>query len=911
VPILEGPDEPTPDVEVTCADGSGPSVATALAGAELPARIGRYLVLGRIGQGGMGIVVAGYDARLDRAVAIKLLHPLSRGLNAGPRLVREAQALARLSHPNVVEIYDAGTIDGHPFVAMELVHGQTLKGWLAAARRDWHDVRAMFTGAAAGLVAAHRAGIVHRDFKPDNVLVGGDGRPRVVDFGLALGRGEASDDAHAAIADPSASMLATRLTATGLVVGTPAYMAPEQLRGEAADAASDQYSFCVAMFEAMFGERPRYDTSDTRRALPPLRTTTPPAQAAPMWLRRVLQRGLALAPSERWPSMEALVDALSPRPRGSRRASVLTLGALVAGVLAWRSASGDARDRCERDQARVAALWDDVARDRVQGAMQATQLGYADEAWARVDPELSAYVHEAAALRGATCESATERARECLDHREAALAAVVEVLAQSDRESLARATAVAAGLPRIDVCSDPEALADELPLPTAPADREDATQIREALLTVVALRDARRFADGIALAEELSVRARELGYRPVIAEAQLALGSLRELVGDDVRAEGELVEAAMTAKAEGLDRVAAIAMTRLVGAVGYKLARVEEGRAWARHAEAMTQRARLVRAEEATLRNNLGAVEFRVGDYARAEEIYREVIALVGEPRDIAERQELAHARSNLGNVLARQGRFDEATTELEQGLALLTDLLGPDHPTVAMALINLGNLQYDFGDYLGAGVYHRRAYVTVRDSLGAEHPLVAASLGNLGLVMHRLGHDEDARAMLEDAIARKRKLVGDDHPDVAFAMNNLGEVYRELGRAEEALALHDAAAQIWTRHDPDHPYAAYPVANRGLDMLEIGRTQDALVTLREAMAICAARQADPTILAATRFGLAKAMIAVGEDRDAALAHARGAAATYGELGGRYELERERITTWLDDQVASRTQPGM
>ena len=904
--MVEGPvvddDEVTADFDATRADGEpDDAVPTAMPANDLPARIGRYVVLARIGAGGMGVVLAAYDAELDRAVAIKLLHPRARGLNAGPRLVREAQALARLSHPNVVSVYDAGTIDKRTFVAMELVRGETLKQWLRARRRPWSEVLGMFLGAASGLAAAHAAGIVHRDFKPENVLVGEDGRPRVLDFGLAAGRGE--DSGPVPVLGPEhSSILGARLTASGMIVGTPAYMAPEQLRGEPADERSDQYSFCVALWEAMFGERPRYATDDTHRSLPAMRSDLLAVKSAPAWLRRVLQRGLALSPAARWPTMAALVAALTSRERRRTRFSLAAMGALVAGVLAWQSASGESGDGCERERSTALSQWDEPARARVRTAMLDTGLGYAEDTWARIEPELAAYVESDANLRGSVCRSQragadVSGARACLEHREAAFAAVIEVLASTDAESLQRAGAIVNGLPALSVCDDPAALADELPMPTTPSEREEAREIREGLSTVGALRDARRFNDGIELARDLLERAQLLGYRPVIAEARLALGSLLELTGDDTAAEKELVEAAMAAKAEGLDRLATIAMTRLTGAVGYRLARVDEGLAWARHAESMVERARLSPQERAQLLNNIGAVEFRAGRYDDAERIYRDTMVLVGEPTSPGERQELANAHNNLGNVYARQGRLPEASAEVERGVELLVELLGPEHPTVAMAIINLGNIEYDLGHYPAAAEYHRRAYAVVRESVGPHHPLVAASLGNLGLVMHRLGRDQDARRMLEEAIELKRDLVGGDHPDIAFAMNNLGEVYRDLGRYEDALVQHEAAAEIWARNDPDHPYAAYPIANRGLDLLELGRGDEALAALRTAMTICDRTQVDPIIAAATRFGLARALIA--SDRDLALEHARAAERAYAKVGGRYDHERDRVTTWL------------
>ncbi len=896
----------TAELDVTGADDGDDDGAEA-DDAVLPERVGRYVVLDRIGEGGMGVVVSAYDGELDRVVALKLLHPGSRALNAHARLVREAHALARLSHPHVVEVYDAGTILGRTFIAMQWVRGSTLEVWLRVAPRGWREVLAMFLGAGAGLAAAHDAGIAHRDFKPENVLVGEDGRARVVDFGLARGQDDGGERTTSPSPEPpTGAVLHDRLTGAGLVVGTPAYMAPEQRRGGSGDARSDQYSFCLALHDALFGRR-----AGDGRVERPAR-----AHGAPTAIARVLRRGLARSPEARWPSMDALLEALSRcgrrRARVGRVAIGTAIGTALVAVLGWRSVSGEPSPGCAGEQARVHAIWEDAARERVRRGLLDTGLGYAGSTWSRIEAELDAYAERAASLGAAACATET-REREatlaCLEHRTAAFQAVVDVLAQADAATLERAGSIVAGLPDLAVCDDPDALADALPLPTAPDDRERARAIREGLSTVDALRGAKRFQGGIVLARDLLAEAEALAYPPVVAEARLALGSLLELAGDDHGAERELVEAAMIARIEGRDRVATIAMTRLAGTVGYRLARVDEGRSWARHAASMLDRARMDVAGRAQLLNNLGAVEFRAGEYARAESIYRDAVALLdpdGTPGAVdtaAAQQERASAHANLGNVLARQGRFQAAQVELGQAAAILEALLGPEHPTVAVALINLGNVSYDLGHYDAAAAYHRRAYAVVQacfdDGSIAGAALGGAALGNLGLVLHRQGDDDEARRLLEESIALRTRASGPDHPDLAFAMNNLGEVYRALGRGDEALRLHDAAAAIWSRSDAAHPNAAYPLANRGLDLLELGRIDEAIVALREALEIGAVRQADSSILAAANFGLARALVLAGRDREEALALAHAAAGTYAELGGRYGLERRDIVAWL------------
>ncbi|HWB77777.1 MAG TPA: protein kinase [Nannocystaceae bacterium] len=313
-----------------------------LLGRAAPVRIGRYLILERIGKGGMGEVCSAYDPELDRKVAIKLLRS-DLGLDPGARarLLREARALARLSHPNVVAVHDAGVIGRDVFVVMELVNGQTLAAFLRTAPKDWRSIRDLLVQAGRGVVAAHEAGIVHRDFKASNVLVSRDDgqlRVRVLDFGLA--RTSAIDEVPSSGSAPAIEPLLTR---TGIVMGTPAYMAPEQILGSDVGAAADQFAFCVTLFEALYQLRPfpEQDIVARLHAIQAGRVAPPPAAASvPAWLHRTILRGLAADPSQRFASMRALLDELQLDRRKRRRGLVVTLVAVVVAVivalaLAW------------------------------------------------------------------------------------------------------------------------------------------------------------------------------------------------------------------------------------------------------------------------------------------------------------------------------------------------------------------------------------------------------------------------------------------------------------------------------------------------------------------------------------------------------------------------------------------------
>ncbi|PCC74466.1 Serine/threonine protein kinase [Nannocystis exedens] len=344
------------------------TVAAALFGTDPePVNLGRYRLLGRLGAGGMGIVYAAYDGRLERKLALKLLRPSRLGnADAVARTLREARALARLSHPHVVHVYEVGELDGREiFVAMEHLDGPTLRAWLDAERRPWRAVLEVFRQAGEGLAAAHAHGIVHRDFKPHNAMFGGDGRVRVLDFGLA------QIDGAADVREPvTAANFAERpgsLTSTGAVLGTPAYMAPEQLAGQKGDARSDQFSFCVALYEALYGKRPfagetlgeLADSVSSERVTPPPRSSDVPA-----WVREALLRGLRADPERRWPSMTALLAALSGDPAARRRrrqrwtAATMGLAVSLTGGAWWAGEHlrrADAEQRAALDREVVSA----------------------------------------------------------------------------------------------------------------------------------------------------------------------------------------------------------------------------------------------------------------------------------------------------------------------------------------------------------------------------------------------------------------------------------------------------------------------------------------------------------------------------------------------------------------------------
>jgi serine/threonine protein kinase len=315
-------------------------------------RVGRYLVLSALGAGGMGVVFAAYDPQLDRKVALKLLRAgiTYNTKDARTRLRREAQAIAQLSHPNVVGVYDVGNTDeGDLYIAMEFVEGDTLTSWLKKYPRTWREIVDVFLQAARGLLAAHSVGLLHRDFKPDNVLVGGDGRVRVTDFGLARSlitpeeAARSPNGGRRPASHPGPSALNVELTATGTVLGTPRYMAPEQLKGPDIDARADQFSFCVALYEALYGVHPLPGSTSVAMLEKNEKAQPPPETAkVPPLIVRAIMTGLERERSKRFPSMGALISALVPPQQRTPARYAVALGALLAAgvAVAWIGSPG-------------------------------------------------------------------------------------------------------------------------------------------------------------------------------------------------------------------------------------------------------------------------------------------------------------------------------------------------------------------------------------------------------------------------------------------------------------------------------------------------------------------------------------------------------------------------------------------
>ncbi len=445
--------------------------------------------------------------------------------------------MARVKHPNVVTVYEVDASGPEVLVVMEYVEGRTLRALCEARGRKAADVLAAFVQAGRGLGEVHRAGLVHRDFKPDNVLVGADGRVRVTDFGLVGLTDEEDGAAGAPSVDEQGEPVA--LTRTGALLGTPAYMAPEQHARQPLDARADQFSFCLALWEALAGERPfAGDTYDELRDnVRAGRLREPPRGAdLPARIRKILERGLAVSRDARHPDMEALLAALDRDPVAGRRRALVAAGVLaLAGVAAlglWRRSPAAL---CHGGDARLGGVWDGATKDRVRAAFASTGKPYAEDTYRRVEQALDERARAWTTMYTDSCEATHARGEQsaalldlrtaCLERRRSEMGALTTLLARGpDGEVLDRAAAASLALGGLSPCADAAALAAAIPPPADAAARARVDGLRSRLAEITALDDAGKYQDALALALPLVGEARATGYAPVEAEALLALG---------------------------------------------------------------------------------------------------------------------------------------------------------------------------------------------------------------------------------------------------------------------------------------------------------------------------------------------------------------------------------------------------
>ena len=888
--------------------------------------VDRYVILRTLGAGGMGVVYAAYDPELDRRIALKLLLPSAEGTanshEARTRLLREAQALAKLSHPNVVAVHDAGEHDTNVWLAMEFVEGVTLRDWLSDAERDWSAVLDVMGRAAKGLAAAHAKGLLHRDFKPDNVMVDDEGRVRVMDFGLA--RREEPVDPVDLQPSPNDRVLDQVLTRAGSVMGTPAYMAPEQHLGTSVDARGDQFSFCVTLWEALYGKRPFEGKTVgelAKNVIEGTKRPPPPGRKVPKWLRSVCERGLEQDPENRFPSMDALLQGIdNGRRRGRNRAWLLGAGALsvaAAAVTGYQMSDHSRRvAACEDEGESIREIWNDEARARVKTGLEGTQLPYAKTTAVKVMPWLDERANRWSEARTQACVAATvdtmmsaghyDKATWCLQEQRNSFQELVEGLAAGEEAVAKSAVRQAASARPASLCLDAKVLAN-LPDPPPPEDRAQVSELRHELRVGSSTVGAGEHEAGLEIIVAARERAEELGWTPLLASAYHLEGSALERAGRYEEAEAASIAGYTEAVRVGAWDLAATSAMSLAFSVGYKQARYKEGMMWGLQAEMMLAHAGdPVGHREAERLQNLGPVVDAAGDPKKAREMFQRAvdlkIAALGE-----EHPDVAASLGSVANATDSLGEFDEAIELYKRVLSIQERTLGPEHPRVANTLNNLGTSYNTAGRRDEAKEMYERALAIRLESLGPNHREVAGSYNNLASVHVHAGDYEKAREAMERALEVKARTIGTDHPDYALSLSNLAFIHVKLGNDEQALDLMKQGLAIEeSRLGPDHVNIALSLHDIGRMLVGQEKAQEAVPLLERSLKIFEAKEGIQEVEPSTRFLRAKALLQTGAvSEKQAIAQARRARDEAEEHGGRALQTVKTVEKWL----ASRTDP--
>ncbi|MEZ4384259.1 MAG: serine/threonine-protein kinase [Nannocystaceae bacterium] len=771
------------------------------------AGLGRYTILRRLGSGAMGVVYSAYDPELDRKVAIKILHPRTRAVadseEGRRRLLREAKALARLSHPNVVTIHDAGTFGERVFLAMEFVDGKTLTAWLKAEKRSWREIVDVLRRAGEGLAAAHRGNLVHRDFKPDNVVIGNDGRVRVLDFGLA----RASDDIDDSSAPPEiqvdqSSSIKVGITTTGVLVGTPAYMSPEQHIGRPADSRSDQFAFCVTLYQALYGERPFAGENLSVLAANVIQGRIRPAPAGvkvPNWLRKVVLRGLLIDPDERFPTMEALLVRLRHDPVKIRTRWLALVAVLGVAVGAAIGAFGG-KDPCSGAEDELAEIWSDARAQALTDAFRSTGVPYADTVAESTARALSKYAHDFAGARRDACMASRDRHEQspelldrrnlCLDGRRSDFKQLVQLLVDPEgvtASAVENAVAAVHGLPELESCADRAALLATVPLPEGENVVETVGTIRGEIAEAKALDVAGRWERGLEVAQRALAQAEHLEYAPVIAEALLVVSRLQQELGDIDGADASLVRAAEVAAEGRYDEAIALAWIDAIHVAGIRRSEFERA--------------------------------LMAGDAARV------AITRVLGKEERGERRSLLSARRelNLAQVYAWRRDPKEAQARAEEAHRAFQHELGDDHPLVYKTYTVLGLAALELREYATAKRHFDHALRIASTVSGREHPSFASVLVNSAQLLTAQRKYAEALVKAQDALRIREAALHPNHPDIARSLLAVAENEQALDRLDEAQEHYERALAIYEK-DPKTNATNLAQCLNSLAMLEFAR---------------------------------------------------------------------------------------
>lgn len=899
------------------------------------ANFGRYALLERVGVGGMGEVWSAYDPELGRRVAIKILKPNLGAPTAPQRLIREAQAMAQLNHPNVATVHDVGTAEGKTYITMEFVEGRTLDQWLQSCDPSWRECVKVFVQAGKGLAAAHRAELVHRDFKPSNVMIDGSDHVRVMDFGLARLEVEPKERERPTQTQPestpdgesssSESALAIPLTVDGTIVGTPAYMAPEQLAGLAADSRTDQFAFCIALYEALFRIHPFGSGDQKQRAyraasgavLPP-----PKATRVPPRIMRTVLRGLNPMPEQRFECMEELLKELTYDPAQIRRrvlvatlATATVASLVLAGFLLMeRSTRGIARA-----EKRLAETWNAEARLGIVSAFEGTGLAFAPDAAEQVTASLDAYakswvsaartVHSRSEGGAELSEAMADRQVACLDQRLNEFAHLVRLLGEDDSEIASKADEAAGGLRDPDACTDTTRFSSEIPLPVDPEVRRSIEDQSNLLAQVYAYRLVGEYSTAHELANSVVSAVRAIDYPPLLADALVHRGHLEIELGMSEDALQTLEESFFESERGGSDGRALEAATELIWHFSILDPNPDEAERWWEIGRAKLSRAGDRRDLEIPLLAARAAALERGGQYDEALELQQRVFDLTVE-HEGEDNSEAASAHHQLANTLLSTGQYDAALEHYERAATLKEKHMGVAHPSLATTLVSMGSTLGYLKRYEDSLEVLRRALGIGEAALGDENPNHATTLNNMAYAFEALERYDEALASHERALALTRSSWGGDHPQVAYSLLNRASLRRKAEQYELGIQDAEEAGRILsTAFGEEHPLYAYAANARGMMLFYSGRPAESVPELERALRIRLNVSTDAVLLAGTRHNLARCLWDADVDRERALELAYTARAELSDAGERGLEDLRLVDEWLAERTVQE-QPG-
>jgi tetratricopeptide (TPR) repeat protein len=723
--------------------------------------------------------------------------------------------MAKLSHPNVGVVHDVGVWspgaddESVVWIAIELIEGEDVRRWCRRAAPTAREILDAYLQLGRGLAAAHDAGLVHRDVKPDNAMRDREGRVRVLDFGLA--HSAASDGPQPA---PDLRALAgldlESFTQTGVIVGTPAYMAPEQFDGLAADARSDQYAFCVALFEALWGMRPHAGESvvqiaEARRSG---RVLQPPRRRdVPSGVRTVLLRGLDPSPAARWPSMGALLDALE---RARRSRAPLWLGAGVIATAAAAIVATRQPEACAQTDAAVAGVWDDDVRARVRDGFARDDRAFVPALAASVSADIDAYVDELRAAYKDACVATHDtqvQSRDvldvqtaCLDVRRTRLRALLDVFAAADAEVVERATAAVEGLEPVASCLDRTAL-----LAVAPPDPSIASAVADAegvLASAASSRSAGRFDEAATFAERALGAATATAYAPLVARARIELARVHTELGHEAEAVAHATEAHFLATATSQHALAADAAALATESLPAESASRAVAALWHRAGFGAADSQDDGERARADVDIALGTFLLQLQSPDAAVPLARGIEVLrrrLGPDAADVSRAELMYAYA-----LVLAGRTTEAR-ELADRIRTQADAqLGENPPRLAKVLGSLSEVYQFSGAMTESLEVGTRALELAIANLGEEHHVTNDTRVNVATLHLRSGEKERAVELLTRTVTALDRRG--DGPRLARARHALAIALKSLKRWDEALVAETASVQWYREHTPDEP---------------------------------------------------------------------------------------------------------